>query len=53
MNTEIQIAETFEATNDEYHAADGVSNSRLNDFADDPILFAHYYVWKDWERPDS
>lgn len=52
MNNEIQ-GETWEASNDDYHAADGVSNSRLNDFVDDPLLYAHYYVWKDWQRPEG
>jgi hypothetical protein len=46
-------AEIFDATNDAYHASEGVSNSKLGDFLDDPLLYYHYHVAKDWTRLPS
>jgi hypothetical protein len=34
----------FEADNEHYHSLPGVSNSRLNDFVDDPALYHGRYV---------
>jgi hypothetical protein len=44
-------AETFDATDVDYHASPGVSNSQLSEFLDDPLLYWHYHVAKDWTRP--
>lgn len=41
-------------SNSEYHArCDGISNSMLSVFLDDPALFEGYYVSKRWQRPSS
>lgn len=45
-------AERYDAgTNDEYHAGDGVSNSRLKDFRKHPALYHAYYVAKSLPKP--
>jgi hypothetical protein len=51
MNDVIAKAETFDADDVTYHASEGISNSKLGEFLDDPLLFYHYHVAKDWTRP--
>jgi len=44
-------AEHWEASNADYHASPGVSNSRASIYNDDPALFEAYFVSKRWEKP--
>lgn len=48
------IAERYDAgTNDEYHAGDGVSNSRLSVFREDPALYHARFIAKTLPPPPS
>ncbi len=45
------MVEIFSASEAEYHASPGVSNSQLTTFSESPLLYLHRHILKDWDAP--